>query len=290
MNFSLPSPGDAGPASFDFLPSAFTSFATPQEALAASLTVAYCTARISSVSHSRKKPRQTDPPPPPGAPGGTSLLKAGSGAFSPDIWIVDSHGNPRVWKSWWRRPWIEKHTFGRWLARRESRITSVLQDLEGFPRFLSRPHPWTLEISLLDAEPVPELKGGKGLNAQYFARLEGLLSEMHRRGVNHGDLRRKNLLRAPGDPSTPRVVDFTQCFYMPPPRRGPRRWIFRQAVRVDRVTFLKLKSWFLGRETLTPAECEEISRIPWHLYLGRFLRKKIYRPFKHWRQGTRRKH
>lgn len=225
------------------------------------------------------------PTPPPDAPGALRLLKAGHGFGQPDIWIVDAEGDARVWKTWMRRPRWERATVGRWLAQREGRNIAALEDLAEFPRFLGHPHPATVAMSLMDAEPVPELKNGKGLNAAYFHRLEELLEEMHRRGINHGDLRRKNLLRAPGDPSTPRMVDFTQSLHLPPPRRGIRAYIMREAVRIDRVTFLKLKKWFLGDDALTPDEEAEAERRPWHLRLGRRLRKKIYRPFKHWRLG-----
>ncbi len=213
------------------------------------------------------------------------LLKAGRGFTQPDIWIIDRTGTPRVWKTWGRRPAWERIAVGRWLARREAGIMRALEGLTECPRFLSHPHPWTIEMTLLDAEPVPETKGTDSLDARYFARLGELLAEMHRRGINHGDLRRKNLLRAPGNPSTPLLVDFTQCLHFRPPVRWLRGVIFRQAIRIDRVTLFKLKKWYLGEDALTEAERAELDHIPWHLKVGRFLRKRLYRPYKHWRLG-----
>ncbi|MCC5874577.1 MAG: hypothetical protein JJU11_00015 [Candidatus Sumerlaeia bacterium] len=228
-------------------------------------------------------------PPPAGAPGMVILLKKGRGLFQPDLWIVDADDSPRVWKTWRRKSAIERCLYGRRLARREGDILRRLDDLEGFPRFLSHPDPWTLEMTLLDAEPVPEVKGGGGLVEIYFDRLWGMLTEMHRRGINHGDLRRKNLMRAPGDPETPRMLDFTQSFSFQTPVRGIRAVLLREAIRVDRVTFLKLKRWYIGRENLGPEEIREMEAIPWHLQFGRFLRKRLYRPLKHLVQGKKRK-
>ena len=105
-----------------------------------------------------------------------------------------------------------------------------------------------------------------------------MLTFMHEHGINHGELRRKNLLRAPGDPGTQRMVDFTQSFHFHPPVRGIRKMLLDQAIRIDRVTFLKLKRWYLGPESLSPEEEKEFRDVPWHLTVGRFLRKKIYRP------------
>ncbi len=226
--------------------------------------------------------------PPENAPEPVKLLKAGQGFLQPDIWIVSLDDHPVIWKTWGRRPSWEKRTFGRWLAKRENRVIIALQDLAGFPSSLRQPHPWTIAMTLLDAEPVPEIKGEESLNSEYFAQLEEMLATMHHRGINHGDLRRKNLLRAPGDPSSPRIVDFTQCLYFSPPQGFIKKKIFEQAIRIDRVTFLKLKHWYLGSEALSEEEHQERKARPWHLRLGRTLRKKVYRPIKHLRQGKKR--
>ncbi len=230
-------------------------------------------------------------PLPPGLeeyPGPHRLLKAGAGYLQADVWAtVRPDGSPAVWKSWWRRPLIERALFARWLARREYRTLRRLAGLPGLPRPFRRPDPYTIEMTLLDAEPVPEVKHGGVLSPEYFARLWELLGEMHRRGVNHGDLRRKNLLRAPGDPHSPRMVDFTQCLCVAVPPRAIGKLLLREAMRVDRTHFLKLKKWYLGPEHLSPPELEEINRTPWHLSLGRFFRRRFYRPLKHWRRGKR---
>lgn len=202
----------------------------------------------------------------------------------PDVWIVDTEGTPAVWKTWWRRPKLERMIFGKWFAFREGKILRRLSKMEGFPRFLSNPDPCTLEMTLLLAEPVPEEKHGKSISSLYFKRLEKMLQKMHKEGINHGDLRRKNLLRAPNDPHTPLMVDFTQCLCFTPPIRGLRRLIMKEAIRIDQTTVAKLKKWFLGDEALSDQDFKALGDVPWHLYLGRFLRKKIYRPFKHWRR------
>lgn len=234
------------------------------------------------------KQRTETLPAPPGAPGRAVLLKEGRGLFQPDIWIVDADAGAVVWKTWSRKGAVERFLYGRRLARHEARVLRVLAGLEGVPRFLGHPDPWTISMTLLDSEPVPEVKGERVLTEEYFDRLWDMLRAMHERGVNHGDLRRRNLLRAPGDSSTPRVVDFTQSFAFTVPLRGWRALLFRQAVRIDRVTFLKLKRWYLGRENLGAAEIREMEDIPWHLSVGRFLRRRLYRPFKHAVFGRRR--
>jgi hypothetical protein len=173
------------------------------------------------------------------------------------------------------------------MAQHEGRVLERLAGVPGTPAFLGHPHPWTLEMELLRAEPVPEEKHGKALSPLYFERLEAALAEMHRRGVNHGDLRRKNLLRAPGDPDTPLLIDFTQSLLISMPPRFPGAWFLAEAVRIDRVTLLKLKRWYLGDGALGQAERAELDRVPWHLSVGRLLRHHLYRPVRRLMQGKR---
>src|SRR5690606_1580183 len=107
-----------------------------------------------AISHRSQK----IPSPPSGAPGQAKLLKAGRGFFQPDIWIVDADGDARVWKTWQRRPAPERFLVGRWLAKREGLTIRALQDMEGFPALLGWPDPATVEMTLMNAEPVPEVK------------------------------------------------------------------------------------------------------------------------------------
>lgn len=228
-------------------------------------------------------------PPPAGARGPARLLKASRGALQPDVWVIEGGGTRQVWKTWGRRPTLERKSLCAWLACREGRILRRLDGIDGVPRFLDHPQPWTLVMTMLEAEPVPEVKRGGILTPAYFDKLWTMISAMHERGIIHGDLRRKNLLRAPDDPDTPRIVDFTQCLHFRQPVTGLRRIILREAIRIDRVTFLKLKRWYLPLDAMTAGEIEEMRDIPWHLTLGQMLRKRLYRPFKHWRHGRRRR-
>jgi tRNA A-37 threonylcarbamoyl transferase component Bud32 len=228
--------------------------------------------------------------PPTDAPLPAKALKLGNGPGKPDIWVVDLAGMPRVWKTWDRRPPLERRTLGKRLAAHEARVIERLQDLPAFPKLLSMPHLWTVEMSLLPAEPVPEIKNEGALSRLYFDRLEAILRTMHDRGVNHGDLRRKNLLCAANDREQPLMVDFTQCLLITVPASGVQAYALREAIRIDRVTFLKLKRWYLGEGALSEAEQTELEDVPWHLQVGRFMRHNLYRPVRRLLTGKRRRH
>ncbi|MEQ8819755.1 MAG: hypothetical protein RLY93_05880 [Sumerlaeia bacterium] len=234
----------------------------------------------------RRPPRQPTPPAP-----GAELLKAGASATQPDVWKLpaDRLQPDRVWKTFRESPAPLRATVCRWIAQREGRNLQHLQGLPGVPEFLGFPEPWTVEMTWLSAEPVPETKTGHGLGRDYFDELDRLIRAIHARGLNHGDLRRRNLMRH-ARTGAPVLVDFAQSLAFPPQRQGwIGRRVFLHAAHVDRLTFLKLKRWYLGETALSAEESEELAAQPASLRFGRLLKKGVYRRYKHWRQGKVRK-
>lgn len=216
-----------------------------------------------------KKRRQPPPPPEPGA----VLLKDADSAVQPDVWKLGDGPDARVLKTFRRSPAPVRGTLGRIIAYREARNLRVLSGLPGVPRFLRMPDPWSVEMTWLDAEPLPERK--KSMEPEWFDRLGALLREMHARGLNYGDLRRKNLLRSRVDGS-PCLVDFAQCMHAPDARSLFHRIVMRRAFEVDDSTLLKLKKWYVGGPRLTADERVRVRRVPRHLQIGRVLKKQVY--------------
>jgi hypothetical protein len=146
-------------------------------------------------------------------------------------------------------------------------------------------------MSFLDAEELPDRGDADQPGPDFFAELDRLVAEMHARGINHGDLRRLNLLRLRGS-GEPCLIDFAQSMWSPSPHSLFHRLILRRAFRVDRLKLLKLKKSYLGHDALTEVERAELAAVPWYLRLGRLLRANLYSPTMDWverRQKRRRK-
>lgn len=218
----------------------------------------------------RRRVRQPDPPAP-----GAVALKLSTSALHPDVWKIGEGGDARVLKTFRRSPAWARATVGRAIARREARNLKALAGLPGLPQFLRRPEPWSVEMTWLDAEHLPVEK--KTMEPEWFDRLGELLREMHRRGLNYGDLRRQNLMRSRADGS-PCLVDFAQCMYAPNPRSLFHRVVMRRAFEVDDATLLKLRKWYVGGKRLTPEERARAHQVPRHLKVGQFLKKSVYAP------------
>ncbi|MDX2175156.1 MAG: hypothetical protein SF028_01680 [Candidatus Sumerlaeia bacterium] len=207
---------------------------------------------------------------------GRRLLKRGRTVGHPSIWVEERPTGPVLVKTWEERPRWERATLGRWLAGREAAALRAAAGIPGVPGLFGRPMPWRIEMELLAGTPFPTRHREGKLPPAYFDRLWAALAEMHRRGVNHGDVRRKNLLVLGAGRDEPGLFDFTQSLL----RSGPAALAWSLLVAVDRVRFLQLKRESCS-DGLAPEELREWEARPWFTRLGHWLRARVYRPLKH---------
>jgi len=126
------------------------------------------------------------------------------------------------------------------MLRREHGIYQRLQGIAGIPRCagLERGEDLLLEYiegqSLRDAVLLPPER------ERFFAALLELIQAIHRAGVAHGDLKRKdNILVGPDH--LPYLIDFGTAVSSPEGAGFLRRFLFRQLRRMDLNAWVKLK-------------------------------------------------
>ena|GEM_PF-403829 len=182
-----------------------------------------------------------------------------------------------ILKDFYHHNALVRALWGKRIIAREARILKRLQGIEGIPAFIGRIDQYCLVMEYIEGGRLPH-RNQPPPSPRFFQRLKTLLGEMHKRGITHGDLRRKNILIASGD--RPYLIDFAGAFRLKKRGNFIMRAIFRRLRKVDDLTALKLHySYQPG--TLTKAEKKRLENTPWYLRLGRFLKKKVYRPFKH---------
>ena len=155
-------------------------------------------------------------------------------------------------------PVIVKQAMGGWLARtlrramlrREYRIYLQLQGVAGVPRCLGL---WDdmLALEFIPGSSLRIARLSAAERTRFFAHLLDVIEAMHRAGVAHGDLKRKdNILIGPG--GQPFLIDFGTAVYAPlDDAIAWRRLLFRQVQRMDLNAWVKLK--YRGRlEEMTP--------------------------------------
>lgn len=122
--------------------------------------------------------------------------------------------------------------------RRELRVYALLQGLPGIAACLGMPDRDTLVLGYIDGTPYRQASFTD--RTGWFAALEKLVAEMHRRGVGHGDLKRKENLLA-GSDGQPYVLDFGTAVVRKTGWRPVNHWLFRFACKLDINAVIKHK-------------------------------------------------
>jgi len=136
-----------------------------------------------------------------------------------DVWLAEELGRKFVRKDFRKWGWP-----GRFLLDREAAFYKRLAGIKGIPAFYGSPESGVMDIEYIEGNSI---KDNRNLPAEFFDKLEKLVSAMHERGVLYFDLRHKsNVLVSNGEPV---IIDFATCFHMPPmvPFLG---WVDSEAV------------------------------------------------------------
>ncbi len=174
------------------------------------------------------------------------------------------------------------------MLRREYDIYQRLTGIPGIPHCLGLQHGEELVLEFIDGRSLRKLGDELPDRERFLGALLELLLAMHRAGVAHGDLKRKdNILLGPG--GQPYLIDFGTAVSAPPGAGLVRRLLFRQLRRMDFNAWIKLK--YRGRTADIAA-----ADLPYHQpTLVEWLARLVRRPwraitFRHRRKARRRRH
>jgi tRNA A-37 threonylcarbamoyl transferase component Bud32 len=202
-----------------------------------------------------------------------------------DLYELDWDGRPALLKDFNDRPAWVRSFWSRHICAREARALRRLTDLNGVPHLLATAGPCAFIMERLDAARLPRRRHGSP-SPRFWANARALLLDLHAAGVSHGDLRRKNLLMGPDDRAY--LIDFATAARLR--HGGLEAWLSRRAFRficrIDRVTFARIKASY-DPASLDDEERRWLADQPWHLRLGRWLKRHVYRLRKPGVAGTR---
>lgn len=161
-----------------------------------------------------------------------------------DVCVVRLDARLVAVKDYAARPWLARNTAGRWLVRRECRAYRAAGPVQGLARFLGRIDAFALATEWIEATPLADLAGGFAEDA-IFDRLDGILAELHARGIAIADLHHRDVLVGAG--GTVHVVDLAAAHVLGP-RPGPvRRRVFARLTAQDRLAAARMRARFTGR-------------------------------------------
>ncbi|UCH34406.1 MAG: hypothetical protein JSV65_18065 [Armatimonadota bacterium] len=154
----------------------------------------------------------------------------------PAVFLVE-HGDRRyVVKDQSSQPAWYRRTVGSWLLRREAEAFRRLLPVSAVPDFAGWVDKDAFATVWAEATPLSDPSNARPPEA-IFRRLSDLFDEMHQHGVAHGDPHPDNILISAQ--RGPYLVDFAVAQL----EGGSfiRRWLYRQALLVDRRKLAKLK-------------------------------------------------
>lgn len=151
---------------------------------------------------------------------------------NPDVLLVETPSGAVVVKDYFPRSPIIRRWVGPWMLRREARAYRRLDGIASVPRLLGNLDALALVFEYRSGHFLSRSLAGK-LPTDFLSDLQDAISELHRRGVVHLDLRHRSNILA-GDDGRPVVLDFASAL------RGRigvllLGWLDRRALRKWRI-------------------------------------------------------
>lgn len=202
------------------------------------------------------------------------LLRVGEGA-RPDIRVVKVDGRLLVVKDYANGANPTKRLLGRYLVDREVAAYGRLRGLRGVPDCYGYLDPYALVIEYYEAKPASDVDPAR-LTEDFFARLRELVTQIHRRGVAHGDMRKLPNILIDRD-NHPVLVDFTAAFIIGSSPMAAL--ILPYILENDLRGICKLKAIY-APHLLSPAEREFMEHRSTTETLFRWLRRPFRRGIK----------
>jgi hypothetical protein len=148
-----------------------------------------------------------------------------------------------------RAPWF-RLLVGRWLLGREWKALEFLAGTRGVPAPVARVDADAFAMKHCPGDSFLRFSPGE-LPSSAVRQLEGIVEQMHARGVTHGDLHRDNiLLDSEGEVS---VIDWATACVFGPHHGGFKAWTWREWQALDLRALAKIKARY-APELLRPDE------------------------------------
>lgn len=154
-------------------------------------------------------------------------------------------------KDYRARGWFVRWWLGPWLIGRESRAYAAAGDAPGLPRFVGRLAPGVLAVEWFEAAPLSSLDR-RSVPRVTLERLEGVVRDLHARGVALGDLHHRDVLV--GRNGEVRVVDLATAWVLGDRPGALRRVLFEHLRQLDLVALARMIARYTGADERTTVE------------------------------------
>ena len=160
-----------------------------------------------------------------------------------DVSLYRIAGSPIALKDYASRPFLARHTVGRWLIRRECRAYRRAGTLPGLAPFLGRVGSYALATGWVDAVPLADL-APVAATPETFDRLDAIVAGLHERGIAVSDLHHRDVLVSRD--GAIHVVDFAAAYVLPARPGWFSRGVFVRLSAQDRLAAARMRARFTG--------------------------------------------
>jgi predicted Ser/Thr protein kinase len=187
------------------------------------------------------------------------------------VYLVEVDGQHAAVKDFAATPPFFRRFIAPYLVRREMAALSVLQGTPGVPQVYGRIDRYAFSLEYIEGTPMAKFKAGE-LAPEVFARVQSVIDEIHRRGVAHGDLkRRSNLLLTPEGEVF--LIDFAAAVIGRRPFHPLMNSLQKQMAAIDDKSVPRLKK-FVAPELLTE---EDRAKLDHPTFLEKMARRLLNR-------------
>lgn len=177
-------------------------------------------------------------------------------------------------RSPWQRPLLVR------TLRHEYRIYQKLEGLAGVPRCYGLLDGCFLVLEYVDGLSLRN--GAIGDRARFFEDFRRLLEELHKRGVAHADLKKKDNILITAD-NRPYLVDFGVACLRKPGFAPFNHWLFAMAARFD------FNAWIKHKYQRHYEEVNAVDRAYFQMTLIERVSRLIKQPYRAVRRKLRRR-
>lgn len=191
--------------------------------------------------------------------------------YQSSVFLIEKDGAQAAVKDFSQTPSGFRRFVAPLLVAREIKALRALQGVPGVPQFYRRIDRLAFAMEYIEGTPIADFGEGE-LDPVVFPRVQEVIDEIHRRGVSHGDLkRRSNLLVTPDKEVF--LIDFAAATIGNRPLRPFSNWLQKRMAEIDDKSLPRIKK-FAAPELLTEDDLYKLNN---KTFLEKLARKLLKR-------------
>lgn len=210
------------------------------------------------------------------------MLKQARSIVDADVYLLTVDGHDYVLKTFRNRSLPARWLIGRRCLRNEFDKLTLIQTM----KTVRAPTPYamldkdTMAMEFLEntiqLDNPEQVAKERYPTKDFFREVIAMIEELHQNNIAHGDLRRTNILI--DKHGKPILIDFATTVQGEKKFFSWRRIAARVFINSDNYSLVKITKSFYP-DLLAAEDLKHLHNPPWYLKLGRFWRRKIYRPY-----------